>query len=93
MEKLTIIIPIFTEEIPTEKKHGVLYISEKYEVAVHLCACGCGQQSVTPLRNGEWNITKNGDKVSILPSIGNFTGERPNYHAHYFIRENQIDWC
>ena len=75
-----------------EPKDGILYISEEYKVAIHLCACGCKQKTVTPLGAGEWTLIKNGELVSLSPSIGNFNGENP-YHAHYFIRDNKIVWC
>lgn len=82
----------YVETIPEEIGPGILFISEKYDVAIHLCACGCGGKTVTPLGEGWWTLTKNGDKVSLSPSIGNWIGEDP-YHAHYFIRENKIDWA
>lgn len=93
MEKTSEIIPFFTENIPSDLEEGKLYISEEYSVAVHLCACGCKNKSVTPLKKGEWELIKNGDKVSLKPSIGNFSGEAPDYHAHYYITENKINWC
>lgn len=89
---LSEILPIFCDDIPNIKEHGKLYISKKYEIAIHLCACGCGRQSVTPLGNGEWNLTEANGKVTLRPSIGNFNGEKP-YHAHYFITNNQIQFC
>jgi hypothetical protein len=30
---------------------GVIYISERYATAVHLCCCGCGYEVVTPLKD------------------------------------------
>jgi len=71
---------------------GNLYISKQYKVAIHLCACGCGQKTVTPICKGEWRLTEIDGKVSLHPSIGNFRGEKP-YHAHYFITNNKIRWC
>ncbi len=91
--KINEISLIFTENIPDQIEEGILYISEKYNVAIHLCACECGMKAVTPLKNGEWSLIKNENKVSLKPSIGNFSGEAPNYHAHYYITENKIVWC
>lgn len=71
---------------------GVLYISEKYGVAIHLCACGCGGKAVTPLGNTQWTLTKSSEGVTLTPSIGNWHGENP-YHAHYFITNNKIIPC
>jgi hypothetical protein len=89
--------PIFCEHIPQEKENGILYVSEKFEVCVHLCACGCGQQTVIPFSieksdEENWHLINNDGKISLTPSIGNFSGENP-YHAHYFITENKIIWC
>lgn len=92
MERLNQLVPRIVDEMPQQKEHGILYISEKYNIAIHLCACGCGIESVTPIKNNEWTLTNNGDKYTLRPSIGNFSGET-NYHAHYFITENRIDWC
>lgn len=92
MAKIFEIKPVFTEQIPDIIEEGILYISEKYDVTVHLCACGCKGKTVLPLGAGEWSLKKNGDKVSTHPSIGNWSGQRP-YHAHYFITDNKIILC
>ena len=87
------IFPLFVDQIPDTLKEGILYICEKYEVAVHLCACGCAEKTVTPLIAGEWTLTKKTNNlVSLSPSIGNFSGQQP-YHAHYFITDNKVVWC
>ena len=85
------ITPIFLEFIPSELEEGKLYISKEYEIAVHLCMCGCKGKTVTPLGQGEWTLTEseNGNVVSLQPSIGNWSGEKPTYHAHYFITNNK----
>lgn len=88
--KLEEIRPVFVERVPDELEEGVLYISEKFKVAIHCCACGCGHHAVTPIGK-EWTLTNKDGKISLSPSIGNFIGERP-YHAHYFITENKIQW-
>jgi hypothetical protein len=92
LENITPFILIGEEYMPQIIEEGVLYISEHWGLAIHNCACGCGAKSVTPLGKGEWTLTKNGDKVSLNPSIGNFSVENP-YHAHYYITENKIMWC
>lgn len=83
--------PVFCETIPHDLMYGVLYISKKYKVAVHLCACGCDQKTVTPLGANGWTLIERDDKVTLRPSIGNFMEENP-YHAHYYITENLIQW-
>lgn len=91
MNKINELTPVFLTELPFEKEEGILYISEEYKVAIHLCACGCGVQTVTPIGKDEWTLTKTGDRVTLRPSVGNFTGENP-YHAHYYVTENKIEW-
>jgi hypothetical protein len=91
LEKLTEIQTVFVELIDFELQYGFLYVSEEYATAVHLCACGCGGKTVTPLGKGEWNLSNNNGVVTLRPSIGNFAGENP-YHAHYYITNNKIDW-
>lgn len=87
------LIPVFVETIDSDLEEGKLYISEKYRCAIHLCACGCKQKTVTPLGKGEWTLQKTENNiVSLTPSIGNFKWENP-YHAHYFITNNKIVWC
>ena len=89
--KLIILEPEYVEYMPQKQKleYGKLYISDRFRLAIHLCACGCGGATVTPL--DEWSLTKNGEKVTLRPSIGNWSGESP-YHAHYFITDNKIEW-
>ena len=89
MNKITKVEPVFVETIDEELEEGKLYISEKYQVAIHLCACGCKQKAVTPLGKDGWVLTKYNDKISLSPSIGNFKWEDP-YHAHYFIIQNEV---
>lgn len=95
MEKISHLQPQFVKYIPEELEHGVLYISEEFQTAVHLCACGvCGKETVTPTGKwGEykgWDITINNGKVTLNPSIGNW--QFP-CNSHYFICENKIEWC
>lgn len=88
--KLQQIQPRFVELIPKELDDGVLYISEKYKVAVHKCASGCGEKVVTPLSPADWQVRRQGELVSLYPSIGNWNFE---CRAHYWIRANQIVWA
>jgi hypothetical protein len=82
-------VPVTTEHVEIMPdydsfKEGVIYVSLKYDVAIHKCLCGCKGKTVTPLGKGEWTLTENEKGVTITPSIGNFSGEKP-YHAHYII--------
>lgn len=74
-----------------DMKQGVLYVSKRFGTAIHLCACGCGRQSVTPFGSSTgWQLTASGTKVTLAPSILNT--DCPN-RAHYFIRNNKVIWA
>jgi hypothetical protein len=96
--KIMELIPVFVDQLPLEVEEGKMYISDKYGISVHLCACGCGVKTFLPFRRvfaGQehgWVHTVQDGKVSTTPSIGNWSGENP-YHAHYFIVNNKIIWC
>lgn len=81
--------PEFVDFIPALLSPGVLYISERYRTASHLCACGCGEKILTPLSPTDWQLISRGRHVSLYPSIGNW-----NYacRSHYWIRRNKIVW-
>ena len=74
---------------PSELRPGVLYVSEKYQTALHLCCCGCGEHVVTPLSAAEWRVRMQRGKVSLTPSIGNFGMA---CRSHYWIRAGQVVW-
>jgi len=75
--------------LPEPLQPGVLYISERFNLAGHLCACGCGREVITPLSDAQWHLKWHGERVSISPSIGN-----SNFpcRSHYFIVESRIVW-
>ena len=60
----------FVDSIPEELEDGVLYVSIRFGTVVHKCACGCGEEVVTPLGPAEWRLTYDGKTVSLAPSIG-----------------------
>lgn len=84
----------FTIPEREEMEEGVLYISEEFNTAIHLCACGCGVEVVTPLGAGRWTLTRAGEgageEVSLSPSIGNF---QIPCGSHYWITGNAVLWC
>lgn len=75
--------------LPESLDEGVLYVSKKYDVAGHLCPCGCGNKVITPLGPTEWKFKKNRGKPTLYPSIGNW--ELP-CKSHYWIKEGRIEW-
>ena len=78
---------ICVEFIPRELEENVIYISERYKIAVHKCLCGCEQIAAMPLNElGEtdgWDyvITEQGH-ITFTPSILNT--HCPNRY-HYII--------
>jgi hypothetical protein len=77
----------FVEFIPEHLDDGILYISIEYCTAIHKCVCGCGNQVVTPLSPTDWQLTFDGESVSLNPSIGNWSFE---CQSHYWITNNNI---
>lgn len=89
--KVETFTPEFVGTVPRPLKPGILYVSERFQTAIHLCACGCDLETVTPFsRPDDWKYTREGDLVTLDPSIGNF--QFP-CKAHYYIRQNQVHWC
>ena len=77
----------FVEFIPEELREGVLHVSIPYATATHLCACGCGIEIVTPLSPADWEMTFNGETVSLWPSIGSWGLP---CRSHYFIERGDV---
>jgi hypothetical protein len=80
----------FVEHIPEGLEDGVLYVSIPYDLAVHRCCCGCGNEVVTPFSPAEWSLIYDGRSVSLSPSIGNWGFP---CKSHYFIRQGDIVWA
>jgi hypothetical protein len=81
----------FVDYIPEQLTDATLYVSERFGVAIHKCACGCGNQTVTPFgRPDGWKLIKNELGVSLTPSIGNF--QFP-CKSHYFITNSEVIWA
>jgi hypothetical protein len=75
--------------MPARLESGVLYVSEEFETAAHLCACGCGSKVRTPLGAAEWSFTDDPEGPSLHPSVGNW--QRP-CKAHYWIENGRVHW-
>ena len=78
------------EFIPEDLLPGVLYVSDRYQTATHLCCCGCGKEVVTPLNPAKWRLREAGGEVSLSPSIGNW--EFP-CQSHYWIEAGRVEWA
>lgn len=77
----------FVRSIPKELEPGVLYVSVEYATAIHACCCGCGNQVVTPFTPTDWQMTFDGEAISLSPSIGNW-----NFpcRSHYLIKRGRV---
>ena len=81
---------IFTDTIPDNIEEGKLYISLRFNVIIHLCACGCKNKVVTPLSPARWKMIYDGKTISLTPSIGNWNFE---CESHYWINNSEIEWA
>ena len=79
-----------TKQIPKDLESGVLYVSEEFEFAAHLCACGCGSKIRTPLGPTEWEFTDTNGGPTLFPSIGNW--QQP-CRSHYWITRGAVKWA
>lgn len=87
---ISIFSPVVVKAIPEVVREGELYISAEYGTAVHKCACGCGLEVVTPLSPVEWRVTVQDGRVSLYPSIGNWSFP---CRSHYWIQNNAVRWA
>lgn len=84
---MSTIRPVFVESIPDTLEPGVLYISERFRVTQHLCACGCGSVVNASLSPARWSLQVADGAVTMTPSFGNFSFD---CKSHYWIRNNRI---
>ena len=75
--------------MPKELKPGVLYVSEEFGAAAHLCACGCGSKIRTPLGPTEWALEETDSGPTLRPSVGNW---QQACQSHYWIYRGEIVW-
>lgn len=80
----------FVDVIPDDLEDGVLYVSMEFCTVIHRCACGCGNQVVTPISPTGWQITFDGEGVSLYPSIGNWSFD---CQSHYWINGGRVEWA
>jgi len=76
--------------LPKKLEEGKLYFSRKYEIAGHLCPCGCGNKVITPIDSFEWHLRIRNGKPSLFPSIGNW---QLDCKSHYWIINGKIEWA
>ena len=81
----------FVEFIPDhhQLQNGTIYVSIPFATAVHKCCCGCGEEVVTPLSPTDWQLTFDGETISLYPSIGNWNLP---CRSHCWIRQDRVQW-
>jgi len=80
----------FVEYIPDDLKDGTIYVSMVFATVAHKCCCGCGNEVITPISPTDWQITFDGESISLDPSIGNWSFA---CKSHYWIIRNRMKWA
>ncbi|MCB0447235.1 MAG: hypothetical protein KDD03_06935 [Gelidibacter sp.] len=75
--------------LPQNLDKGLLYVSEEYSIAGHLCPCGCQNKIMTPLGSTEWSFNDDINGPTLYPSLGNW--QLP-CKSHYWIIDGEIVW-
>lgn len=75
--------------MPKELSPGILYVSEEFGAAAHLCACGCGSKTRTPLAPTEWAFEETATGPTLCPSVGNW---QQGCQSHYWIYAGEVIW-
>lgn len=76
--------------MPKELEPDILYVSEHFGIALHLCACGCSAKIRTPLGPTEWAFEDTNSGPSLWPSLGNW---QQACQSHYWIYRGEIRWA
>jgi Family of unknown function (DUF6527) len=76
--------------MPHELRPGVLFVSDEFGIALHLCACGCGSKIRTALGPTEFSVTDTPEGPTVRPSVGNW--QHP-CRSHYWITRGKVVWA
>ena len=77
----------FVKHIPERMEPGILFVSMDYGMVAHSCCCGCGEEVTTPLTPTDWNLTYDGETISLNPSVGNWNLA---CRSHYVIKKGRV---
>jgi hypothetical protein len=75
--------------MPKVLQERVLYVSDEFLTAAHLCACGCGAKIRTPLGATEWSVKEDGHGPTMWPSVGNW---QQACRSHYWFLDGEVVW-
>ena len=59
----------------------------EYCTVIHKCICGCANDVITPISPKDWQLSFDGETISLTPSIGNWAFE---CKSHYWIINSEI---
>jgi hypothetical protein len=90
MKRESVLTHEFVEYIPNDLKDGTIYVSMAFATAAHKCCCGCGNEVITPISPTDWQLTFDGESITLHPSIGNWNF---NCKSHYLIIRNRVKWA
>jgi hypothetical protein len=76
--------------MPKDLMPGVLYVSQEFGTAAHVCACGCGSKVRTPLGPTAWSVEETARGPTLHPSVGNW--QKP-CRSHYLIIRGEVIWA
>jgi len=76
--------------MPKDLEAGVLYVSEEFGAAAHLCPCGCGSKIRTPLGPTDWSFEETALGPTLYPSVGNW---QQACQSHYWIYQGKVIWA
>jgi hypothetical protein len=76
--------------MPKDLKSGVLYVSNEFSTAAHLCPCGCASKIRIPLGPTEWTLKETEGEPTLWPSIGNW---HLPCQSHYWITGGKVIWA
>lgn len=76
--------------IPEALEVGILYVSQEFETAAHVCPCGCRTKIRTPLGVTEWRFIEEKNGPTLYPSIGNW---QLACKSHYWIEDGIVLWA
>lgn len=77
------------ERLPENPVEHVLYVSHKFEMTLHRCACGCGHKVFTFLGDGH-EVIGHQNSPTVIPSIGVWDAK---CRSHYFIERGKVVWA
>src|ERR1700688_876820 len=71
--------------MPKELRQAVLYVADEFDIAMHLCACGCGSKVKTPPGPTEWSVgeIRGGEAFDLLQLLNTgHSGTISTVHAN-----------